>query len=97
MGRTVGWGLEVNVVDKLLELFEYYGTYYAGEKERSSDGLKERGRVEGVDERASDILNQKRAGEGGERWRSHGKRAVAELIPEKIAQYSGTIGGATRR
>ena len=52
-------------MDKLLELFEYYGTYYAGEKERSSDGLKERGRVERGDERTSDVLPQKRAGVGG--------------------------------
>ena len=32
----------------------------------------------------------------GEKWRSQGKGAVAELIPEEFALHSGRIEGATR-
>ena len=32
----------------------------------------------------------------GEKWRSQGKGAVAQVRPEKFALNSGRIGGATR-
>ena len=32
----------------------------------------------------------------GEKWRSQGRGAVAELMPGEFALYSGSIGGATR-
>ena len=95
MGRTVGWGLEVNVVDKLLELFEYYGTSIQGENAPLM--AYRRGVVWRVWTRGQATYCLRNGLEGvGEKWRSQAKGPVAELIPEEFALHSGRIGGAPR-
>lgn len=87
-------GVEGNVVDLLVKLFEHYRSRVLGGRlpHRWPTGVG-RG-VEGVGEKTGDILRKEWAGEGGGEWRSQGTGAMAELIPEEFALHSGKIGEA---
>ena len=85
-----------NVVDLLVELFEYYGISIPG-RENAFLMAYRRGAGWSVWTRGEAAYCLRNGVEKvGEKWRSNGRGAMAELRPDEFELRSGRIGGATK-
>ena len=80
----------------LLELFEYYRTIIPGGESAPLMVYRSGGRWKVWTRGQATYCLRSGLERVGEKWRSQGKGAMAELIPEEFALHSGRIGGATR-